>query len=744
MKMKRAAALALVFLATCKSEDNPPGANELKKLSQVSSGTDTAGRPGDWIFGDKIVVQDAGSSTGWGSYGGSIVDVAGTDAEDPLTEIFFQCELRAFAPETASAGEDGTLHLEGKDRGIPFLDALLPTGSLGLDMSLDAKYANKRLDLLLTAKDTMNSSRSVGCGAVFIRGDSTRLYTDSDWVGAMGATIKPAYVFKRLNGPMDLIAPQADVAVLQGEKNMLRGGGKFTDAYVLTIGDDLEEALAPLRDPAVPRRIVKMVPKNAELLGARVSEMIYEIFDPTGKIISATHTQAALTAGNYNINAIFDGRQVGIAHITVPANSLDPLDVEVEISSLAAIRFKNFVDGAPAPVRVRIGNFTETYLPSEATVIVPAGEYAILGSHGPEHETATASISVQSGVTADVELRIARAFETPGWIAGDFHVHSTRSVDAQTSRGLRILGASAEGLDLVAATDHDTIGTLSNESQHGVVFVPGIEMSMFYGHMNGYPVEPDNPPTYFKPGWFLYSSTGVFERLLDPAEVAAALRERGAGFVQINHPRADQGVFNYLGLDPETSESQRPWPNPDTFEIINGKRLGDTPAVLADFLGLLTHGKRVTATGTSDVHEDIGIGQARTLINVADTSDLDAVWKALREGRAVATTGPFLTITATAAGGLSANIGDTISTNAPVTVRIEVRTPSWMPLERVRLYQNDKEVFVRDAAPGVFSATYTSSAAGDLFFLAVAEGGGAAPTRKESLAVTNPLYVDRN
>jgi hypothetical protein len=743
MTMDRRWALALIIFAGCKGEDKNPVANELTRISQVSSGTDTAGRPGDWLFGERIVIQDAGSSTGWGSYGGSIVDVAGQSDADPLTEIFFQCELRAFAPESATPGEDGTLHMSGADRGIPFLDALLPTSALGVEMALDAKYATKRLDLALTVQDKIGSTRPIGCGAVFIRGDNTRFYSDDDWVGAMGDTIKPAYVFKRLSGSMELIAPQADVAVLQGDKLNLRGGGKVTDQYVLTIGDDLEEALAPLRDPTVPRRIVRLVPKKAEILGDRISEVIYEIFDPTGTIISATHTQAALTAGNYVVHAIFEGREVGVSNITVRADSLEAVDAEVTLTSLSALRVRTSIDGQAGPARVRITNVRETYLSGDATVILPPGSYVVLGSHGPEHETATSSVTLADGQTVDVELRIDRAFETPGWISGDFHVHSTRSVDAQTSRELRRLGAAAEGLDLVAATDHDTIGVLGPDA-NGVRFVSGMEMSMFYGHMNGYPMTLEEPASYFKPGWFLYSSTGVFERLLEPVEVSAALRDHGAEIVQINHPRADQGVFNYINFDPETAESERTWPNPDTFEIINGKRLGDTPEVLADFLGLLTHGKKITGTGTSDVHDDLGIGYARTLIQVADTSDLTAVWKALREGRAVATTGPFLTITATAAGGLSAKIGDTLATNGAVTIRIETKTPSWMPLSRVRLYENKREVLVRDATPGMFSTTYTSSSAGDLFFLAVVEGGEAIPTGKASLAVTNPIYVDRN
>jgi hypothetical protein len=214
-------------------------------------------------------------------------------------------------------------------------------------------------------------------------------------------------------------------------------------------------------------------------------------------------------------------------------------------------------------------------------------------------------------------------------------------------------------------------------------------------------------------------------------------------------------VFEYIELDPESATSRRTWPEPDACEVLNGKRLDDFDRVLADVVGILRSGKKITATGTSDVHGDLGIGYARTLIR-SDEDDpaaleLPAIWRALREGRAIATNGPFVTITATAAGGLSAEIGDTIRTRDPVTVEVVVRAPSWMVVDRVILLENGVPVFDRPASAGGpsdpslrFRGSYTSVSAGDLFFMARVEGGRSPPPGKEGPALTNPIFVDRD
>src|SRR5262249_19035478 len=162
--------------------------------------------------------------------------------------------------------------------------------------------------------------------------------------------------------------------------------------------------------------------------------------------------------------------------------------------------------------------------------------------------------------------------------------------------------------------------------------------------MNGWPLElPGGKEGHWSPSWPVYEN-GRFSRSLEPIEVAAALREKGAEIVQINHPRDGTGIFGYIGLDPATGETTKPWPEANTVELLNGKRLGDYPDVLRDFVSLMKKGTRVTGVGSSDSHSTFSSqGYARTLIKgpggPAQSVDLSSVWRSLREGHAVAMNG---------------------------------------------------------------------------------------------------------
>lgn len=747
------AAAAIAAACSDKSVDPPAPSGNLARVAQASTANDTAARPNDWIFDDRVVVQDAGSSTGWGSYGGSVVDLAKNGERDPLTEIFFHCQLRAIAPTTARDAGNGVLEMSGEERGIPFLDAIVPTQPIGIAPTLRYEFKDELLTVTIGGRDLTNSSRSIGCGAVFIKSDAVKGYQEEDWIGGMSATIKPAFVLTRKSGGILVIAPQADVQVIDAEdKKSLRGGGTFEDTYLLSLGNDLEEALARLRDPAELRRPVSISAAVPALLEPRKSELVFEIFaESNHSFITATLKNATLPPGNYVVRAYFEDRAVGQTNIAVDAATGGTIEATVTVSGLGAVHLLTAAEGRPSPARVKIGEVFESYVAAESTVILPVGNYEVVASHGTEHELTLSNVVIADGETASLSLDVRRAYETPGWVALDAHIHGTRSVDSNVARELRVLGAIAEDLDVMIATDHDTVTDLSATVEAlgvGAMIktLPGIEMSPLYGHMIGYPLVAQKPESYFKPSWVAYTAEGVFRAVLEPKEIADELRALDAEIVQVNHPRDGSGVFGFIGYDPTTATSVKPWPEPDTVELINGKRFEDFAPVFTDLVGLWRHGRRVTAVGNSDVHDALGIGYARTLVRANDASDLSAVWKALREGRAIATSGPFLAITATTAGSARvAEIGDTLeaAASAPVSVRIEANAPSWMSVERIELYESGELVFEREVTALPFVATYTATTAGDAFYLAVLRGARSGPEGKEGLAATNPVFVNR-
>ena len=82
----------------------------------------------------------------------------------------------------------------------------------------------------------------------------------------------------------------------------------------------------------------------------------------------------------------------------------------------------------------------------------------------------------------------------------DLHIHSHVS-DGRVSPAEVVHAAAAGGLDVIALTDHDTIGGIREaeqaSSENGIRLIPGIEISARHGpdelHILGYWVDPDAP-----------------------------------------------------------------------------------------------------------------------------------------------------------------------------------------------------------------------------------------------------------
>lgn len=76
------------------------------------------------------------------------------------------------------------------------------------------------------------------------------------------------------------------------------------------------------------------------------------------------------------------------------------------------------------------------------------------------------------------------------WYAGDFHVHSRESGDAQPSIDEVATFARSRGLDFVELSDHNTNSQLAfiNAVQEGhpnLLLIPGVEWTTYDGHANG-------------------------------------------------------------------------------------------------------------------------------------------------------------------------------------------------------------------------------------------------------------------
>jgi len=81
--------------------------------------------------------------------------------------------------------------------------------------------------------------------------------------------------------------------------------------------------------------------------------------------------------------------------------------------------------------------------------------------------------------------------ETPGWIAGDLHLHAEPSYDSNVSLPDRIASLVAEGVEFAVATDHNHVTDyrptiIATGARRMIASAPGVEITTWdpqWGHL---------------------------------------------------------------------------------------------------------------------------------------------------------------------------------------------------------------------------------------------------------------------
>lgn len=448
--------------------------------------------------------------------------------------------------------------------------------------------------------------------------------------------------------------------------------------------------------------------------------------------------------------------EVAVPAGTEAASGLS-LDVEAPARLEVAVRDG---DGQPIPFRLTLSTqldgegvrITRHELDGEGAWLLREGTWDLWVHHGPFYEQYEAVVALASGQTTRLDdVVLARAVDSTGWIGGDLHVHSETSTDSHTPLVQRLRSAVAEDLGYMVTTDHDFVTDAALWAERAgvegrLLVDAGVEVSTTdWGHFNVWPLVPDRELSgQGAPVWFG----------LDALDLLALLRATG-GVVQCNHPRfKGAGFFDSIGLEPEDTPADLL--GFDVMEIINGIAHDDTPAVLEDWLALLSAGHRIVVTGTSDTHgTNDFMGNPRTMIAVAGAGEAaeisaSAVRQALIEGRAVATAGPMLAVEVTDSSGASAGIGDTmVTTDTTVSASVTVQAPSWMALGTLQIYGPAGLLLEADLGAGEAPTAAVSLDVDDAdgaWLVAVHRptGGSSKPgIHRPPWAVSNPVWVTR-
>lgn len=385
-------------------------------------------------------------------------------------------------------------------------------------------------------------------------------------------------------------------------------------------------------------------------------------------------------------------------------------------------RFGRFFDLDAAPSDLQAIEFVP--VTGVLQVPLPPGSYEVFVSHGPEYSAYPETFPQRGQIVDlsanDAQLRatLAQVVDTAGWISADLHVHAVGSPDSTVPNAVRVASFAAEGVDVLVSTDHDFIADyapivrdLGLSSRMSTMI--GCEVTPFdYGHQQVY-------PALFR--------DGIAGRPVDWAggdgpslrldQLYAQLRDAYPNaVVQMNHPRGGQGgsltqlrVDTARGTSDAAAATFRMEPNPnatatdsklfsldfDALEVMNGLRVD--VAVANDWMTFLSRGWVKTATGVSDTHnrDSTTGGYGRTWVFLGpdatvDRFSPDRFVAALKQRRAVASSGPFVTMTAQRADGTGAIavVGDTLSVPAgtELTLTVDVQAPEWMQFDSIEIY----------------------------------------------------------
>jgi hypothetical protein len=179
-------------------------------------------------------------------------------------------------------------------------------------------------------------------------------------------------------------------------------------------------------------------------------------------------------------------------------------------------------------------------------------------SRGVEYELERKSgVTLSEGQVHGVSARLRRVVQTPGYIGGDFHLHTWGSIDAPSSFRNQIRALAGEGIEFVASTDHNYVADLTPSViieglQDHIRAVPGLELTTLEGgHFNGYPLRYEfGPVLHGSFNWSGRPPGEIFEELR-----SRALYGRDEVIVQVNHPRDSAlGYFDQYGVSGLTTK----------------------------------------------------------------------------------------------------------------------------------------------------------------------------------------------
>lgn len=708
-----------------------------------------------------------------GGYAGGIVDAARQGGSDLLKEVYIGFDLATARPTDiviVEAGDDGPARV----RVLYELDQLLLiAGAVGGAGVLRTPNAFGAVDYELRPdEDVLRVTVQISPGegtariagrpsflaltgaAELMQPGASAVLSDDELGGSHGAWLvgesaADAYALRIVHAG-GTVAHIDSIHIVQSSDRVVVQAGEIgqwelrlamteraADAFRGVVVD--EDALQELEVQASPGERVEVRQGETLRLRTRVDEAgLARVPVPPGPV--------DVRAG---FDAFFEGEVVsGEGSLTLSE------------APRAGLAIDAAAGGEVAPLRVTVEREGEELLRQVAfgatRFELPPGDVRVTLSRGPEYDVHAEDVTLVAGSDHVISVDLPRVVDTSGWVAGDFHLHSEMSPDSQHALPDAVRLVAAEGLEVVASTDHDVLTDYRPLlAQAGlsewVLAITGAEVSdPILAHINGYPLVVDPARSGGgAPRWFEQTPLDTFDSLR-----ALGDADLGGAIVQVNHPRRNgSGWFRAIMLDPVTGMSgsspadiglpDGADPNDFDFDVIETFNAGlndSDEMTLADHLGLWANGWRFGMMGNSDSH-DSGkpAGITRTYIRVPDDArgafDWMDVGAGIRAGEITVSGGIFITAEAGAVAGDS------------VPLRVVIRAAPWVEVDRVRIYAGPS-VVIDESVPAStdevrLDEVFDVPLGGSDFVVARTSGARALPPviSGQPFGITNPIEV---
>lgn len=741
---------------------------------EALTGPDAQCRPGCFRLDNariSVCIQGESTFSQLSFAGGNIIDAypAGHGG-DRLREINFGPSLGEVSVDSIGIVRDGSdggpaiIRTTGQAGGGRTVQAYLTNTNLPGDLSVTTEYrlAPDAQHVEVLTWYTANARQSAAINDLIFFGDRVGTFSpgspigaapsgEIDFIGAQDGNL--AYGWRRVGNTISVLNLPVDSFPLRPvvlDQPTLNAGDVVLYRREFWVASDIEAMRQPGPD-AVPVTVIG--PPGA----------VVDVHDEDSQVTRLTLDAAGMRTVQLVPDA-YQARYVDAAGglgepqwfgaVADEMVMLDPPPAPAELR--LTVRDQNATGLGAKAVLSREGEQRIEFILDEGSLSLPAGAWTLTVTRGWHYSVYREAIELAPGEARSIEIELTEEIPFDGWSAGEFHQHATLSLDSEVPLQRRVLANIAEGVGFMVPSEHDVLYDYNAlAAKMGVldrvgVPITGVEISPILAHIGAYGIDIDesqaarNAPALIR--W-----TGEVWRKIPMPDLVAAARDKGADFVQINHPRDSSGYFDAVRLnldEPVDSIESEQWTTDfESVEVYNGQ--SDFCPVLSDWLGLLNQGVRLTAVGNSDSHgEGKAVGFPRNYVRTAAAQPwgiTDAeITLAMKEGRSTIGGGAMIDFPG------AIGPGDQVAVNdGTLRVRVRLRTPSYLQMKRLVAFHNGQLVFDQaiNVDPGVITdldaeIAIPVDADGPVVLLALGDERLGVIAGGPVFALANPIWVD--